>query len=153
MTLNEALLQKLAKWRATNRQAFEVTEGGWAAWVTADRADDLGCLVWELDVRKVPAGTVALAAWAERVTKQATGLLENLTLLEVDQDKQTALLRSDEPARRDDDVFYYEMLLHGRGAATLRRYRGSRQGSRREQVGFALTHEALAKMAGVIAKE
>jgi hypothetical protein len=41
------------------------------------------------------------------------------------------------------------VLLYGTAAATVRRYQASHEaGARREQVAFALTHEALAKLAG-----
>ncbi len=153
MTLNEALLQRLSKWRTAARQTLDVGGDGWAVSVAADRSDDLGCLVWDLAVRRAtpPAEPVAVRDWAERLARRTTGLLEHLKLLEVDAERRQALLRSDEPSRRGDEVFYYEILLGGDGAASVRRYQSSRNGGRREQVGFALTHEALAKLVGDLA--
>ena len=83
---------------------------------------------------------------AERLAARATGLMEPLRLIEVDADRETALLRSATPQRRGDDLFYYEVLLHGRGA-DVRRYQSSATGGTREQIAFPLTHEALAKLA------
>ena len=59
-----------------------------------------------------------------------------------------AMLRSATPVQRGDHVFYYEVMLATAGTASLRRYQARPQGNgRRDQVAFALTHEALAKVA------
>jgi len=118
--------------------------------VTADRSDELGCLLWETTTRR-SAGPreEPLRAWADRVAQRVTGLLEPLAVVEVDVQRDEAILRSDEPARRGDDLFYYEVALKGAGEAAVRRYHSSSQpGTRREQVPFALTHESLAKLLG-----
>lgn len=156
MTLSATLQQKLADWRPTHaNETLTATEGGWTVTVQAERCETLGCLVRELTLR--PTATEAddssLKAWAERIATRVTGLLEPLRLLEVDDHKRSAVLRSHEPARRDDELYYYELLLDGNtSTANLQRYRASRQPSvRREPTGFALTHEALAKVVGDIA--
>jgi len=131
-------------------------EGGWAVAVTADRSDVLGCLVWEMTVRRTtpPAEGASLRAWGERIAARVTGLLEPLKLVEVDVQRNEALLRSDGPTQRGDNVVYYEAILQGTNAAVVRRYQGSRQGNtRREQVPFAITHEALAKLTADLTAE
>jgi len=98
MSLNELLLPKLAEWRPAALQTLTVAEGGWNAAVSADRCDELGCLVWEVTCnRTAPAETdTPLRAWAERLAARATGLLENLQLLEVDPLRsQTGLSRAE----------------------------------------------------------
>jgi hypothetical protein len=152
MTLDETLQPKLAEWRpAAGRQTLTVPDGGsgWAVSLTADRHDELGCLVWEMTLRRVAPGGGDLGAWAARAAERVTGLLEPLKVVEVDVQLNKALLRSNEPARRPQGaLFYYEVLLQGTTAATVRRYQGNAPGNgRREQVAFALTHEALAKLA------
>src|SRR5262249_60828462 len=69
MTLNEILLQKLAEWRPATRQTLTAAEAGWNVAVSADRCDELGCLVWEVTLaRTAPAeAATPLRAWAERV--------------------------------------------------------------------------------------
>jgi hypothetical protein len=147
MSLANTLLEKLADWHPQGRQQLVVPGEPWTVVLAADRSDQVGCLVWELTLRRAAAPGTPLAAWAERVAGRVTGLLEPLKLLEVDALRDEALLRSEEPAQRGDKLFYYELLLKGRGEALLRRYHGTRQGNgRREQVAFALTHEALAKL-------
>lgn len=150
MTLNELLLQKLAEWRFDNaRQTLTVAqpETGWTAGVVADCADRVGCGVWEMNLTHAGAAPEAdLKTRAERLAGRATGLMEPLRLIEVDADRDTALLRSAAPLKRDDDLFYYEVLLTGRGAG-VRRYQSSTTGAARQQVAFPLTHEALAKLA------
>jgi hypothetical protein len=152
MTLNDTALQKLADWRpSAGRQTLNLPDqgSGWAVAVTADRHDELGSLVWEVTLqRAAPAAAAAtLSGWAQRVADRVTGLLEPLKVVEIDAQRGEALLRSDEPAQRADRLLYYEALLQNTTRATVRRYQGSHQaGGRREQVPFALTNEALAKL-------
>jgi hypothetical protein len=157
MTLTESLLPKLSEWKpaGAGRHSWSaaVPEAGWAVHLSADKADTLSCLVWELTLARTgntPEG-FTLRAWAEGVAKRATGLLEPLRLLEVDDARGEALLRSDSPAKKGEWVAYYEVRLFGTDRATIRRFAASRTESGREQVAFALTHEVLAKLAGDIA--
>jgi hypothetical protein len=154
MNRNEALLEKLADWRPPEgRQSLHVAEksSGWSVTLTVDRADQLGCLVWELALRKnAPSATdaKALDSWARRVAGRVTGLLESLKVVEIDPVRGEALLRSESPANRGESVLYYEVLLSGGGSASLKRYCAPQAGpGKREQVAFVLTHEALAKLA------
>jgi hypothetical protein len=149
MTLENTVLEKLAEWHPpAGRHTLTVPDqgAGWSVAVTADRSDVLGCLVWELAVRRTgpAAADQTLRGWAERTVARVVGLLEPLKVHEIDPERNEALLRSAAPLERGANLFYYEALLHGASAATVRRYRAS-HGGRREQVAFALTHEALAK--------
>jgi len=154
MTLEEAVLQKLTDWRpADGRQTLIVADegAGWTAAISADRSDALGCRVWEMTLRRgLPAAAddvAALHSWAERVTEQVKGLHEPLKVVEVDDTRGQALLRSQEPARRGGQLFYFEVILSGVRAAELRRYRAAFNGeARREQIAFVLTHETLARL-------
>lgn len=157
MTLTESLLPKLSDWKpaTAGRHVLNVTtpEAGWSAHVTADKTDTLSCLVWELTLARTgaaPEGTT-LKGWAEGVAKRATGLLEPLRLLEVDDVRSEALLRSDAPTKKGASVAYYEVMLSGTDRAVVRRFTADRTQSGREQIAFALTHEVLAKFAGDIA--
>ncbi len=118
MNLDETVLRKLADWQPTRgvRQTLAVPDegSGWAE------------------------------GWAKGVAKRVTGLLEALWVLEIDAQRNEALLRSTEPSRRSAELFYYEVLLKGTQAANVCRYQASPGGGRREQVPFVLTHEALA---------
>lgn len=153
MSLNEILLEKLAKWRPDNdRQTLDLADaaGGWSAAVTADCVDEIGCRLWELALRRsTPAPQGNLKAYAERIVQRVTGLLEPLCVLEVDEGRNVALLRSQQPGQRGDERFYYEVLLEGEGSAVLRRYQAPRAAEpRRQQVAFTLTHETIAKLVG-----
>ncbi len=157
MTLTESLLPKLSEWKPAgdgrHSLAVALPEAGWTAHLTADKTDSLSALVWELTLARTgsaPDG-FTLKAWAEGVAKRATGLLEPLRVLEVDEARGEALLRSDAPAKKGERVAYYEVRLHGTARAAVRRFAASRTESGREQVAFALTHEVLAKLAGDIA--
>lgn len=157
MTLTESLLPKLSEWRPAgdgrHSLAAAIPEVGWTANLTADKADSLSCLVWELTLARTgdaPNG-LTLKTWAEGVARRVTGLLEPLRVLEVDGACGEAVLRSDSPAKKGERLAYYEVKLHGTDRAVVRRYAASRTEAGRDQVAFALTHEVLAKLAGDIA--
>ncbi len=155
MTLTESLLRKLSEWRPTGsgRHTLAAAADGWTAHLAADKADALACLVWELTLARTgdaPAG-LTLKAWAEGVAARATGLMEPLKVLEVDDARVEALLRSEAPAKKGERVAYYEVRLFGLTRATAQRFAATRTESGREQMPFALTHEVLAKLAGDIA--
>jgi hypothetical protein len=151
MNRNERLLEKLGDWRPSEgRQSLRVTDeaAGWTTTLTADRADQLGCLVWEMALRKGAPVTLGLDKWAGRVAERATGLLESLKVVEIDASRGEALLRSESPANAGEQVAYYEVMLNSAGSASLRRFVAPRTGpGKRDQTAFALTHEAIAKLA------
>jgi hypothetical protein len=148
MTLENMLLEKLSEWKPRpGRQELSVADpaSGWSVTLTADRSDVLGCLLWEVSLRH--AATVAdLPGWANRTAERVSGLMEPLKVVEVDGEHRLAQLRSESPLVRADKRFYYELLLGGDGSATVRRFQAATNCSHREQVTFALTHEAVAKL-------
>jgi hypothetical protein len=158
MSLAETIQQKLAdKTPHTGRHEWSVaTDGtGWSLHLTLDRQDELGCLVWEFTLYRTaaPAGET-LHAWADRVVRQATGLLEQLKVLEIDPERNEALIRSEEPSKRKGKLSYYELLLEGTRKATLRRFQASAGGTaKRDQIAFALTNEGLAKLAHDLSRD
>jgi hypothetical protein len=124
---------------------------GWSVTVTADRCDELGCLVWDLAVKHAAGPVSDLRGWADAVVGRVAGLVEPLRVVEVDVERSEAQLRSAKVVRRGDQQLYHEALLTGTGAATVRRFQAGRDGGRREQVAFPLTHEALARVAADLA--
>lgn len=157
MILAESLLPKLGDWRPAGdgRHSWSETPAGlgWTVQLAADRADTLSCLVWELALTRTgepPAG-LTLKGWAAAVAARVGGLMEPLAVHEVDATRDEAVLRSTSPAKRGEALSYYEVRLHGLGRAVVRRFKAAKATAGREQVAFALTHEALAKLAGDIA--
>lgn len=155
MTLADTVRQKVADWKpGQGRQDLVVADPatGWAVTITADRRDELGCLVWELALRRETEQAGDLTTWAQRITQQVTGLLESLKIHEVDTLRHEAQLRSEKPAHRAGKLAYYELHLKGTTEAVVRRFQAAENGpSRREQVAFALTHDGLAKLVGDLA--
>jgi hypothetical protein len=151
MSLDAVLLQKLADWRPHNRQTLSVSDESspWTVDLCADRNDQIGCLVWEMTVRRPtpPAVEETVHSRADHIARRVRGLLETLKVIEVDATRNEALLRSAEPTARGEDLFYYELLLKGTNEVLFRRYRAAQIGSGgREQVAFALTHETLVNL-------
>jgi len=148
MTLENNLRAKLAETPAqSGRHDLHVSEEPWNVYITADKRDELSCLVWELTLRRANPGQGSLAEWGEQATGRVTGLLEPLKVYEIDNNRREALLRSAGPARRDGQVFYYEVLLHDTSSATVRRFQAHEEpGQKRVQIPFAVTNEALIKL-------
>ncbi len=152
MNLSEKLLNKLADDPASGRHLVAVSEdasNGWAVSLTVDRADVVGCVIWELVLQCRAADgwdAPALTERSGRIAASVTGLLEPLKLVEVDSLRHEAILRSQEPMQRGDELFYYEAKLHPHNNITFRRYRASHDAGKRKQVAFALTHDAIGKL-------
>jgi hypothetical protein len=152
MTLAEKVLLELNDWRPAGRDALAVrSDVGWSATLVADLNNELGAKVWELAIeRDGPASAEAtMRGWAESIAARSSGLMERLRLLEVDDGRSETLLRSDRPTEKGDEKAYYEIVLAGTARATVRRYIAVN--GRREQVAFAVTREALAKLVDDIA--
>jgi hypothetical protein len=94
-------------------------------------------------LQPLPAGP-SLREQAEAIARRATGLLEQLRLVEVDETRGVAQLRSDAPALRGEVKRYYELLRFSSGTTTLSRYEVGT--GPRQPVGFTVTHEALSKL-------
>jgi hypothetical protein len=158
MTLAETIQQKLAdKTPQAKRHDFAVAaaEGAWSLHLTLDRQDELGCLVWELTL--VRTGTapaeVTLRSWADDIARNAAGLLEPLKVIEIDEQRNEALLRSDTPTLRKGKLCYHELLVQGTRTALLRRYQALADGTgKREQVAFAITNDGVAKLVDGLAR-
>lgn len=158
MTLAEQLHRRLSDWRPTGsgRQTLtpQLPETGWNATISADTTDTVGCLAWEFALERsspTPEG-LTLKSWASDVAHRVTGLLERLTVVEVDDFHDTATLRSDVPTQRGHLAAFYEVALKNTTHATLSRWEVDRSnGGQRTRIPFAITHEALAKVAGDIA--
>lgn len=152
MTPSETLLQKLSEWRPAGegRHVLSTTHeaSGWTMTVAADQVESTGVRVWETTLRRgqsAPAD-LTLFAWAREIATRATGLLESLAVHEVDVTRNEALLRSKEPNRRGGQTSYYEVLLQGVGAVTLRRYQAIEAAPHRKQTAYALTLDSLGKL-------
>jgi hypothetical protein len=152
MTLENTLLEKLSEWQPSpGRHELHVADGGWSATVTADRSDALGCLLWELRLQRDGTAEIDVQKWAVAAAERVSGLMQPLKVVEVDALRNQAQLRSDCPAERGGKRLYHELLLSGIGHAVLRRFQTTNGTTGREQVAFAVTHEAVARLAGDVA--
>jgi hypothetical protein len=147
MTLENMLRTKLADPAASaGRHDMALTHHGWTVTLTVERGDAFSSLLWEVALRRDTPRPGDLKGWADDVAGRATGLLEPLKLLEVDEARLVALLRSAVPTAADAGLNYYEVLL-APASAQLRRYQGyTTPVQPRQQIAFTLTHEALAKL-------
>ncbi len=149
MTLAEKLLRELSDWRPAGRETLAVRTPDAGVAVVADVNTELGAKLWDVTVDRAAPDGVSMRGWAESIAARSSGLMERLRLLEVDDGRSETLLRSDRPTAKGDEKAYYEIVLAGTTNATVRRYRAAE--GKREQVPFALTHEALVKLVDDIA--
>jgi hypothetical protein len=161
MNLAETLLEKLSEWRPAGEDrpsaSFSLPEHGWTVRLDAERVDTVGCVLNEIEaVRDVAVAddAKAIEAHARQVAGRVTGLLESLRLVEVDRARNIALLRSDEPKAKGDDVRYYEVRFQGLNRVSVQRFTASKHSpARREAMTFALTHEVVAHLVEDLVRE
>jgi hypothetical protein len=160
MTIAEALLPKLSEWEPAGpgrlSQVHPVAETGWAMNALVDRTDSLGSLLWEITLTRPLEAAIANADLKQRaliVADRVTGLMEPLHFVELDELRGEALLRSESPTKRSASLAYYEVIMTGGRRIAIRRYQRSNEKNRREQVAFALTHEAIAKLIDDLVRE
>jgi len=160
MTLSENLLRKLGEQRPTS-PGREITHqdeaSGWTVAVTAEQADALSCRLRDLTVRPTVPGPAldakALRQKAEAIAANVTGLMEPLRLVECDDTRREAILRSDEPAQRGGKRSHYEVRVDGQRTATLRRYQADQEpAAKRVQTPFTLTQEVLGHLVDDLAQ-
>jgi hypothetical protein len=155
MTLAEALLHELVEWRPRGKNnTLEVAhESGWQVQLTAKEVEKLSCQLSEFTLKGPAFPGETLGQRAEDVASRVPGLLEPLSVLEIDGGRGQALLRSNQPTQGATERAYYEALLGTDGTLTLRRFRVSlNESARRQQVPFILTHEALGKLIGELTR-
>ena len=154
MSLENKLLQSLAETRPqAEKHELTVSQGAWTAHLTFERRDELSGRLWEVALHRNAVADDDIQVWADRVVARVAGLMESLTVIEVDARKQAALLRSGTPTSKGEDLFYYELQLRGGAHAVMHRYQGAQHGKKRTQIPFALTHETLAKLAADVTAE
>jgi hypothetical protein len=153
MTTVETISEALAAWQpyGSGRHSWShaLPAQGWNVTLSADKADSVGCVAWDLIVSRTGSNPDGLTTriWADRIAGRVTGLLEPLKVIEVDEAGSEAILRSTGPSKKGVTVGYYEVALSGTSRAEVRRYQADlKAGTPRTQVGFALTHEVLAKL-------
>ncbi len=155
MTLIRNLRQKLAETEpASEQRDLQVTDeaSGSAVAIATLQSDAMSCLALELSVRRAAPHGVDVRQWGKQIAERVTSLLEPLKLLEVDTERNQALLRSAVGVRnQDSSLTYFEVILGGTTTAVVRRHQTGIQSegavpARRVQVAFALTHEGLLKL-------
>jgi hypothetical protein len=151
MTLENTLRRQLSN---PEPGGFHVSADGWDVTLAAEKRDSLSCALSSLTLERRDVVQADLHVWATQIAERATGLIEPLKVVEIDQTLGKAMLRSAAPTVTDDKAHYYELLLERthRSVAELRRYAADRLGAqKREAVPFVLTHDAIVKLAVDIA--
>lgn len=155
MTLAEILPRSLSSLSPGGATLLAQPGDDWNAEIDMDRHDGLASVVRSIALKRAapaPEGAT-LAGWANAIATRVHGLLEDLNVVEVDATINEAILRSEAPAVHGDVRSYYEVHLHGTESATIERFAANRAaGTKRESVGFTLTHEVIARLADDVTK-
>lgn len=150
MSHTNSLLKTLSELKASGTfpQRLLLRDLAVAATIEMDvhQLDSLSIQLSMLRVSPEQATKSALKDKAADLSQRVTGLMEKLKVVEIDDSRGEALLRSDSPVANDDQRLYYELLAQRQGSTTLYRYQGSMLRSHRKEVPFVLTREALAKL-------
>lgn len=154
MTIAETLQQKLGDWKPVGEDrhwlSIDLGHNDWVISIEADRVESLGTLFHQIDLHQTPSKQLTpdvLENASRSIANRVTGLLEDLKLIEIDQLKGIAIIRSDKPKNRDDHVEFYQLTLTKDNHIAIQRFKASRHSpAHREQIHFALTHEVVAKM-------
>jgi hypothetical protein len=93
----------------------------------------------------------ALKAWADRLSKKVTYLMEPLKVVEVYDQAGEVQMRSQSPTPRDTERAYYEMRLFRSGILRMERFVYDETTRQRRQVPCQLTRETLERLADDIA--
>ena len=100
MTLESTLRTGIAELPA-GRSTFSAGHGPWQVRLSVERRDGLGCLLWDVSLRRDTPAAADAKVWAEQLAQRVTGLLEPLKLHEADAGRQLTLLRSTAPTARE----------------------------------------------------
>ncbi|WP_020473308.1 hypothetical protein [Zavarzinella formosa] len=151
MKTAETLQRKLAdgtNLKANNgRVSFEAGQSTWTLTADSESLDGIGGRFRNLRLDRT-AGTpnTPLNIRAATIAGRLTGMLESIRLVEVDQGRQVAQLRSSQPTVRGTTRQYYELLMEGGDSITLERFQSDAGTNKREQIPFTLTYDALDKL-------
>lgn len=147
MILEEKLAKRLSDWNPSQgRSQLALEENGWTIAFTLERRDELSCLLWDVTFTRKQT-TDTLQAWAEQIEKNISAALEPIKILEVDNQRNEAILRSSDLRTLSDASLHYDVFANGTKTATLRRYKTlNAKNAKREQTGFALTTEGFARL-------
>jgi hypothetical protein len=150
MSHTNSLMKTLNELKASGAfpQRLLMRDPSVAATVEMDvhKLDSLSIQLSLLRVSPEATTKVVLKEKAADLALRITGLLEKLSVIEIDDNRGEALLRSNSPAVNEEERLYYELIADRQGTATLHRYQGSMLNSKRKEVPFILTREALAKL-------
>ena len=146
--INQALAEKIrtAAGRPVGKTSIEATTPAGDVTVVVEDADRLGLLAGPVAARREGGRPASVGAQAQEAVRQLDYLQEPLAVIESEERKGRAILRSALPRTAGGGREYNEAVLDGGSAITIRRYRAE-QGSRRRPVPSNLSRETLGRLA------
>jgi hypothetical protein len=152
-TEDRALLEELSRKVAGRGEGDEPVDirrrrGGWQLRLRVSDADRLGVLLDEAELtREGPAEPGDLERQARGLRDELRSLGERMALLEIEEARGRAILRSADPLLLPEAIEYDEAELEGGRRVALRRYRFDRPSGERRAVPANLGATALPRLA------
>jgi hypothetical protein len=151
MAIKQQIIKQLQALAASGTGPFMLNEAVSNGRVTATihAADRLACAFesLQLETPNLAAKSIdELKQLSNTLCAKVSYLLEPIALIESDVDACTTQLRSNPPAKEDDQTFYYEIVVRRGGTISLCRYQ-KQPGDVRQMMPANLTHEVFARVA------
>jgi hypothetical protein len=148
--INEALAEKIRAARADGRSvgktSVEAATPSGKVTVVVEDADRLGVLAGPVTARKEDGRPSSVKSQAQETTRKITYLQEPLAIIETEEQRGRAILRSAEPRQTGGAREYNEAILEGGDSISIHRYR-SEPGKRRRAIPSNLSRETLGRLA------
>lgn len=149
--LDEKLRQAARDGRRVGRATIEATTPTTRSTIVVEDADRLGVLAGSVSVQRTNRVGGAVARKAESLVRRITYLQEPLAVIEAEDRRGRAIVRSASPRPASGAREYNEAVIDEGNSITIRRFRAE-SGSRRRQVGSNLSRETLGRLADDLAE-
>lgn len=144
MTRAERLISQLKKEPLERSGEIRFTEGDLRVRLTHTDWDRLGCLLECFELQDTRS--VRRAIEPVRIAEKITYLGETLKLIEADEGKGRAILRSAPPCAREGGVSFFEVVVDRVRGLSLTRQNFDRQRGERHRIPAPLTRHALERL-------
>jgi hypothetical protein len=144
MTLAKHLNQALNDPANAGSDTVSASAGPWQATASTAHRDKIGAEINELTVERATSGPGNVKGWADNFADRSHGLLEPLKVIEVDNGRDEAMIRSSPPKKADGNTDYYEVKMQATEKASVKRYR--HDGGGRQEIPFTLTHDGIRQL-------
>ncbi len=144
MTCTESIRRQLEQGLGGGCRDIQISMGDLQVHLRLADWDRLGCLLERLEIRH--RGGRPLHLTPVSIEKRVTYLEEALRVIEIEEARGHALLRSAPPTVSDGKVMFFEIILDRSKGLSLARYAYDRERGKRDRIAAPLTRHALVRL-------